>query len=79
MADVGGGPNALIKKRIEAQIAKFEAQKVNQELEIMETEETVNRLRANIEATEKEIQKQKDSLVALERAAPISDGEVNNG
>lgn len=78
MADVGSAPNALIKKRIEAQIIKFQSQKVAQELDLMEAEEGINRMRANIEATEKEVQKQKDSLAALEREA-ANPKVVSNG
>lgn len=68
MADKGPGPDQLIRKRITAERARLVAQIEAQELEILEIEERVNRLRDNIKASHEEIAKQDGNLEALDKA-----------
>ena len=67
MADKHPGPDQLIRKRITAEKARLVAQIEAQELEILETEERVRRLRDNIKASHDEILKQDENLAALDR------------
>lgn len=67
MADKGPGPKDLIRKRITAEIKRLEFTIESQELEIMETVEKVERLKANIDSSRKEIEKQERNLEAVDK------------
>lgn len=67
MADKGPGPQELIRKRITSEIKRLEWMIENQELEIMETDEKINRLKENIQASKDEIVKQEKNLEALDK------------
>jgi len=66
VADVGPGPDELIRKRITTEIRRLEFQIESQELEILESVEKHRRLQENIEASRAEIVKQQANLAALE-------------
>lgn len=66
MADVGPGPDALIRKRITTEIRRLEFQIESQELEILESVEKHRRLEENIKASRAEIEKQNANLAALD-------------
>ena len=67
MADKGPGPQELIRKRITSEIKRLEWMIESQELEIMETDEKINRLKENIQASKDEIAKQEGNLAALDK------------
>jgi peptidoglycan hydrolase CwlO-like protein len=66
MADKGPGPQDLVRKRITTEIMRLEFTIVSQELEIMETQERIERLKANIDASRQEIVNQQENLTALD-------------
>lgn len=66
MADKGPGPKDLIRKRITADIKRLEFQVESQELEVMETQERVVRLKENIEASREAIKQQEVNLLAVD-------------
>ena len=73
MADKGPGPKELIRKRITAEIKRLEFQIESQELEIMETQERLIRLKENIEASRTAIEKQEINLNAVDSGEEVSE------
>ena len=67
MADLGPGPPELIRKRITTEISRLEFSIASQELEMMEHLETIERIKGNIEASEKELDKAQFNLEALDK------------
>lgn len=67
MADKGPGPQELIRKRISAEIKRLEWMIESQELEVLETDEKIKRLKDNIQASKDEIVKQESNLEALDK------------
>ena len=76
MADKGPGPKDLIRKRVTAEIKRLEFQIESQELQMMEKQEEIERLKDNIKASHEEIKKQQGNLEALDNA-DNGEGEVN--
>jgi len=62
VADKGQSPASLIIKRIEVDIMRFQAQVMQQELQILELEEQKQRLAVNIEGTKEAIVKKQEDL-----------------
>jgi len=67
VADLGPGPPELIRKRITTEISRLEFSIASQELEMMEHLETIERIKGNIEASEKELDKAQFNLEALDK------------
>jgi len=65
----------LVQKRITAEIKRLEAMIEAQELEILETYDKVARLQKNIDASQKEIERQESNLSATEEANYEEDEE----
>jgi septal ring factor EnvC (AmiA/AmiB activator) len=70
MADKGPGPQELVRKRVTAEIKRLEFMIESQELEVMETFDKIERLKENIEASKKEIEKQEGNLEAIDKDNP---------
>jgi peptidoglycan hydrolase CwlO-like protein len=66
MADKGPGPQELVRKRITAEIKRLEFMIESQELEVMETYDKIERLKENIDASKKEIEKQEGNLDSVD-------------
>lgn len=76
MADKGPGPQELVRKRITAEIKRLEFMIESQELEVMETFDKIERLKDNIEASKKEIEKQEGNLEAVDSGSDPEGGEA---
>jgi len=75
MADLGSGPNDLIRRRNEVEIKRLEHMMASQELQVMEKQEEIRRIEENIEASKKEIEKQRVNISALD--GPGNEKKVN--
>lgn len=69
-------PAALVIKRNEADVARLEANIVQQELEVMEFEQRIIDLNANIEASRKEVRRKQDNIKAVmdQRGEEVTNG-----
>jgi predicted nucleic acid-binding Zn-ribbon protein len=62
-----GSSAKLVRKRNEAEIARLQSMIVNQELEVMEYEDKIERLKENIKASKEQIKIQERNISALDK------------
>jgi capsule polysaccharide export protein KpsE/RkpR len=71
VSDVGPGSSELIEKRITTNIMRLEYGIASQELELLESQDKIERIKANIAAQRKEIEQERKSLEATKKGQDV--------